>query len=624
MEEPYRHIDINDLEPGDHLCCIYQSEEEHRALLTPYLRQGLERGEKVLYIVDSHTAEGVLGYLEDDGLDTRPYLGSGQLSILTVGDAYMREGEFDPDGMIGLLRAEAELAVSQGYPALRVTGEMSWALRGLPGSEKLIEYEAKLNRFFPGSRCLAICQYDGRRFGPHVLLDVLTTHPIAVMGTGIYDNFYYISPDEYLGDKLPEAALEHRLANLKNRKATESALCQERDFSAGLIQGLPVFFVALNPDGKIRMINDFMLNRLGYTSGEVLGRDYVNVFATEEEREAVSRIFDTLVNVEGSVVSVNGVRAKNGRELLVEWHGRQVFGEDGNLDFFFAVGIDITERRRSEEELDRYREQLEGLVRERTRELERANMLLREEVAERRRNQEELAVLADRLRALSTYMESVREEERRHAAREVHDTLGQALTGLKINLSLLGKKLAGDGELEERIRAMSGQIDSTIQSVREIATQLRPGVLDDLGLAAALEWQVKRFGEMTGLDSTFASLADEASPDDDLAIALFRIAQEALTNVARHAGASRVDVSLAYEGDAVSLEVRDDGRGIGEEDIENRSSLGIMGMRERANAFGGEVDIRGGSGGGTTLLVRIPMRCVGGDPGGGTGEEGGA
>jgi len=204
-------------------------------------------------------------------------------------------------------------------------------------------------------------------------------------------------------------------------------------------------------------------------------------------------------------------------------------------------------------------------------------------------------------------VESVREEERRHVAREVHDTLGQALTGLKINLSLLGRKLAGDAELEESIESMSGLVDATIKSVREIATELRPGVLDDLGLAAALEWQVKRFGEMMDLESVFVSETEDSHLEKDLTIALFRIAQEALTNVARHAEASRVEVRLREDQDGVLLEVQDDGRGIEEAEISNWGALGILGMRERAHLFGGEIEIKGSRGVGTRVVVRIPL-----------------
>jgi DNA-binding NarL/FixJ family response regulator len=129
---------MTDLHPGDQLCCLYKTEEEHRAMLTPFLRQGLEQGEKVLYIADAHSAETILAYLREDGLAVEPYLARGQLALLTRDDAYVRDGVFDPDSMIALLRAETEQARAEGYTALRVMGEMPPAAVGLPGSRRLI------------------------------------------------------------------------------------------------------------------------------------------------------------------------------------------------------------------------------------------------------------------------------------------------------------------------------------------------------------------------------------------------------------------------------------------------------------------------------------------------------
>ncbi len=224
VESTYLLRTLTELRPGDHLCCIYETEEEHRALLTPFMRHGLEHGQKVIYIVDARTAETVLGYLRDDGVRVDPYLEKGQLHIIGIKDAYMKEGVFDPDGMIELLRSETELALAEGYEALRVTGEMTWALQGLPGSERLLEYEAKLNEFFPGSKCSAICQYDKRRFDSEILLDVLVTHPIAIIGTEVFDNFYYLPPTDYLGPNPTKARLNSRLKNRVNRKRAEEAL----------------------------------------------------------------------------------------------------------------------------------------------------------------------------------------------------------------------------------------------------------------------------------------------------------------------------------------------------------------------------------------------------------------
>jgi len=212
---------ISDLQAGDHACCLYESEEEHRALLTPYLRQGLERGEKVVYIVDARTAETVVGYLRDDGVQVEIYLRSGQLSILTVKEAYLRDGAFSPDGMIALLGDETKRALEEGYTAFRVTGEMTWALQGVPGSERLMEYESNLNDFFVDSKAIGLCQYDRRRFDPAILLGALATHPIAVVGPEIYDNFYYISPAVFRGQDRTATVLLHRLETLKARSLVE-------------------------------------------------------------------------------------------------------------------------------------------------------------------------------------------------------------------------------------------------------------------------------------------------------------------------------------------------------------------------------------------------------------------
>ncbi|MDY0019317.1 MAG: MEDS domain-containing protein, partial [Anaerolineae bacterium] len=170
---------ITDLEPGDHLCCLYETENEYRAILTAFLRHGLEHHEKVLCIVDAHTAESVLSFLQDAGLDTAAYLAQGQLDILGPDEVYMQEGRFDPTQMIARLQQKAEQASAEGYTALCVAGETTWALRELPDSERLIEYEVRLNTFLPGSRCRVLCQYDMRRFSPAVLLDILRTHPFV-------------------------------------------------------------------------------------------------------------------------------------------------------------------------------------------------------------------------------------------------------------------------------------------------------------------------------------------------------------------------------------------------------------------------------------------------------------
>ena len=223
---------LADLKPGNHLCCLYETKEEHRAVLTFFVRQGLERGEKALCIVDSvaegkvdvHNVETVLSYLRDDGLDVDDYLARRQLVFCTHDATYMQKGVFDPESMIALLRAETEQALGEGYAALRVSDEMTWVLQGLPGSERLIEYEARLEDFLRGSQCLLLYQYDRRRWKARVLLDVLHTHPVAVVGTEVYDNPYYIPPAELLGPDPPAAELRHWIQNLAEHQQVDDAL----------------------------------------------------------------------------------------------------------------------------------------------------------------------------------------------------------------------------------------------------------------------------------------------------------------------------------------------------------------------------------------------------------------
>jgi signal transduction histidine kinase len=197
-------------------------------------------------------------------------------------------------------------------------------------------------------------------------------------------------------------------------------------------------------------------------------------------------------------------------------------------------------------------------------------------------------------------------------AREIHDQLGQALTALKMDLSFVHKGLSkarttGRARLGERTLSMSGLIDETIQSVRRIATNLRPGILDDLGLVAAIDWQAQDFQNRTGVACRFVPDIEDIGLDQDRSTAAFRIFQETLTNVARHSGATEVDVKLFRRDDWASLEITDNGKGISPADISGNRSLGLLGMRERANLLGGELQISGAPGAGTTVTVRIPL-----------------
>jgi signal transduction histidine kinase len=227
-------------------------------------------------------------------------------------------------------------------------------------------------------------------------------------------------------------------------------------------------------------------------------------------------------------------------------------------------------------------------------------------VLERKRALDQSEISQEQLRNLYHRLQEIREEERTRTAREVHDHLSQLLTTIKLEISLLDKKLAQYGPgIQESIQQLLEMSDDAIHSVQRIAMDLRPPILDDLGLAEAIEWQVKEFKTRTGIHCQFIDQMNGFELDLERSTTLFRIFQETLTNIVRHSQATQVGVKLHVDKENIILEVRDNGCGITVEQIQNLRSLGLLGMRERAMVWGGYVNIEGVSKGGTMVTINI-------------------
>lgn len=230
------------------------------------------------------------------------------------------------------------------------------------------------------------------------------------------------------------------------------------------------------------------------------------------------------------------------------------------------------------------------------------------DVTERKQAEEKLKRTSKLLRELATHLQSVREEERTMIAQEIHDELGQVLTALKIQISLLANKLNDDQKpLKQKINSLSEMIDASVESVQKISSKLRPGILDELGLIAAIEWQAEEFEKLTNIKCSLVLPKKELQLGENKSTAIFRILQEALTNIARHSQATRAAISLLNHQSHISLEIQDNGKGITQDQIKDFKSLGIHGMEERAMVFGGQVYIDGIAGKGTTVKVEIPV-----------------
>jgi len=227
----------------------------------------------------------------------------------------------------------------------------------------------------------------------------------------------------------------------------------------------------------------------------------------------------------------------------------------------------------------------------------------------RRKADKELERSHEQLRKLAAHLQSIREEERTNIAREMHDELGQALTALKMDLFAMKKKLAtnqGIETLPELVEADLKLVNTTLKTVKRLCTELRPSILDHLGLGAAIEWQAQEFQKRSGIGCEVNLVPSDTTFDGDFSSALFRIFQESLTNVLRHAKATKVMTTLSDQGGSIILEIADNGIGITNEHLSKPNSFGLMGMRERVQSCNGEIRIAGSQNAGTTITVIVP------------------
>jgi PAS domain S-box-containing protein len=397
-------------------------------------------------------------------------------------------------------------------------------------------------------------------------------------------------------------AEERRVAilfnNITDRRLAEEALRQSERKYRLLLEQASDGIHTYDPRGNIIETNSKLCEMLGYTRDELLRRNVADLIPPED-LAAVPVRFDRLQAGE-TILSERRLLRKDGTLLPVEISGRMI--SDGVLQ---SIIRDISERKRAEEALHRAYDELERRVEERTAELARANQTLKAENAERLRAEE---ARRDLLRRLVT----AQEEERRRISRELHDRMGQQLAALMMGLKTMGAESYGRRASLDTLRQLEGMTDELSREVHTLAWGLRPPALDDLGLEAALAHYAEEWAERSRVPVDFHSagfgggrlpLAHET--------AVYRIAQEALTNVAKHSGADRVSFILERRGDHVLAVIEDNGGGFDAETALTAAGrgrrLGLLGMCERAALLGGTINVESAPGAGTTLFVRIPF-----------------
>src|SRR5437016_2271114 len=394
--------------------------------------------------------------------------------------------------------------------------------------------------------------------------------PVTV-GAEVAAVLEFFSPDAVAPNAALLDVLTHigtQLGRVIERERAAEAL-REREALLGAVFDQSAVGIAVT-DRSARFIrsNRAFQEMIGYDARELRSLSHVDITYAEDLPQNRELMAELARGTRSSYTFEKRYCRKDGRLIWAHVTVSALPAEAGAPQRFVGMVEDVTERKAAEAELQRHRTQLRGLA---------------------------------------ARLEAAREAERARIAREIHDELGQALTALKIDLLWLKKRMPGSSpELAHKLEDMAGIIDSTAQGIQRVAAELRPSVLDELGLRAAIEWEAREFATRTGIECRVELPEGQPAVDASRATAVFRIFQEALTNVARHAAATHVIVRLGMTPNALDLTVEDNGRGIREGALHDSRSLGLLGMRERAGNFHGNVTITGSPGAGTILTLTMP------------------
>ena len=555
-----------ELHNGDHLCCLYETDEDRRKVLALVMRQGLERGEKASLIGDIEGSQAILDQMEEDGFEVSSYLSSGQLGVMSFDETYLREGVFDPDKMIDLLETETDRALTQGYRGLRVTGDMSWALQTPPGSEHIIKYEAKLNEYFPGSKCIGICQYDRRLFPPAMLMDVLATHTLAIIGTEVFDNFYYMPPKDLLHYD-PQVLLDYMLRNLQEHKRAkeENRIAYEKlkQIFDTATDGIRV----IDREFNILRVNTTFSQLAGISEEEALGKKCYEVFGGPVCHTPNCTLVRVLGGEELVEFEVERERS-DGTKIPCIIRAAPIEGPDGDVIGIVEDFKDISERKLMEEHL----------------------------------------------RVLPQKLLQAQEKARQKIARDLHDQIAQDLFTVKIACETVFDN-EPDAPLAARHRLLdlTRMVHGSIVAVRNLSYDLRPPGLDQRGLARTVSQYCQDFSDRHGVSVDFhADGMDNLTLDFDTEINLYRLVQEALNNVKKHANAKHVTIRMIGSSPNIVLRIEDDGIGF---DVNDRSAsaakekrLGLRSMEERVGLLEGEMRIQSQALEGTRIFVEVPNK----------------
>ncbi len=398
--DQHRHIEQNlsVLQPGDHLCCIYENKKQQAEIIVQYLGDALKQGQKILYLFDENDPDTILHTLKTAGVGFADALKRGQFQMVSSLETYLRGGEFDPQLALDLANLEVEKALAEGYPALRSTAEMTWINRSPLNLERLMEYETRQSELPFSSQAIVLCQYPRGQIDPQVLLQILFTHEKIAVGTSVYENFYSLPSIHYLHPSRAADRFDHYLSNLARRNQRENELERSRGDLAGqsleemvtqrtaqlqheirerqlveevlresegryraLVNQAPLSILVAQ-DSRYVFVNPAIVHRLGYASAyDLIGKNVVDTISPESREIFLSRQENMLSGQSGDPV-VTAFLCKDGSVYYSENTAVPIFYQ--GRPAMMVIGQDVTERLRYEQQLMSSLSEKEVMLRE--------------------------------------------------------------------------------------------------------------------------------------------------------------------------------------------------------------------------------------------------------------------
>jgi two-component system, NarL family, sensor kinase len=592
---------LGELAPHHHLCSIYETPEEHFAVAIPFIRVGLDRGEKCIYIADDGTEAVVRDAMEAQGIDVDRAVVTGSLVLETKDTAYLKQGSFNPDWMVTFWAAASAEAISQGFSALRATGETEWVLRGAPGLERWMEYESRMTHTLAHHNCFALCQYNRRLFPPELVLDVIRTHPTVIYRGVVCRNMYHVPDDEFLGTNQTAREVERLLTTIREREQVEftlrkqsnelrqsearfqrqlediqlaeAALRSSEERWRSVFENSAIGIVLADRTGTFVEANRAFQELVGYTLQELKTLNYVDI-THDEDIARGAEVIEEMLSGKREVQLEKRYRHKDGRFIWVRATGTVMPGSDRSPAYLLGLVEDVTDRKLAEQELDASFKQS---------------------------------------RALAGRLMHAQDDERRRIAQMLHETTAQDLAALKMHLARLNRTASHLSETDRNLLTESIALaEQSMTEIRTLSYLLHPPLLDETGLLWALRWYAGGFAERSGIKVALELPERFERLPLDTETALFRIVQESLINIHRHGESDTARIRLRRDPETLVLEIEDRGQGIPSASLKHIMSgggvvgVGIAAMRERIEQLGGRFEITSGDHG-TTVHARVPL-----------------